>query len=119
MVANSRTLSFNYSKGCIRISYVIFKLLGLPPYIRILLNVEENRIVVLPTDKGDIDRIKPNYQSKAFVKDPRFYSKLLVEKIFITSHWDLGKCYRVNVEFDQDRGVFASDLTKAIEMEAR
>ncbi len=119
MVANSRTLSFNYSKGCIRISYVIFKLLGLPPYIRILLNVEENRIVVLPTDKGDIDRIKPNYQSKAFVKDPRFYSKLLVEKIFITSHWDLGKCYRVNVEFDQDRGVFASDLTKAIEMETR
>lgn len=119
MVANSRTLSFNYSKGCIRISYVIFKLLGLPPYIRILLNVEENRIVVLPTDKGDIDRIKPNYQSKAFVKDPRFYSKLLVEKIFITSHWDLGKCYRVNVEFDQDRGVFASDLTKAIEMETK
>jgi hypothetical protein len=119
MVANSRTLSFNYSKGCIRISYEVFQLLGLPPYIRILLNVEEKRIVVLPTDKGDIDRIKPNYQSKSFMQHPRFYSKLLVEKIFITSHWNLDKCYRVNVEFDQDRGVFASDLTKATETEAR
>ena len=79
----------------------------------------EIAVVVLSTDKCDLDRIKLNYKSKSIFKDPRLYSKLLVEKIFITSDWNLNKSYRVNVEFDHDKGGFTSDLTKAIELGAK
>ena len=119
MVGHSKTLSFNYDNGCIRISHEVFKLLGYPKFIKILLNAGKRQIVVLSTDKCDLDRIKLNYKSKSIFKDPRLYSKLLVEKIFITSDWNLNKSYRVNVEFDHDKGGFTSDLTKAIELGAK
>ena len=116
-MANRKTLSFNYHSGCIRISYEVFKVLGFPNYIKILLNAEKRQIVLLPTDKSDTDRIKLNYKSKSFFKAQRLYSKLLVEKIFIASGWDLNKCYRVSIEYDHKKEGFACDLAKVLELD--
>lgn len=119
MALNSKTLSFNFNDGIIRISHEVFKLLKFPEFIRILLNIGEKRIIIQPTDKNDTDRISINYNIKTFEDNPRIHSKLLVEKIYITSGWDLEKRYRVNIDYDSARGVFAADLTKASETGAK
>ena len=120
MVAEpTHRISFNYHKGTIRVAYEVLKAMGFPRYVKFLYNVKEGEILLLAADKGDIDRIPINYGIKSFEDSPRFYSKLLVERIFITSGWDLSKTYSASIRYNEGTNAYGANLNEAVVLERK
>ena len=110
-------ISFNYFAGTIRVAYEILKAMDLPKYIKFLLNVKDKEILILETDKKDIDRIEINYNIKSIERNTRFYSKLLVEKIFATSGWNLSKTYSAILKYNENTNAYGANLNEAVILE--
>ena len=91
--------------------------MDLPKYIKFLLNVKDKEILILETDKKDIDRIEINYNIKSIERNTRFYSKLLVEKIFATSGWNLSKTYSAILKYNENTNAYGANLNEAVILE--
>ena len=95
-------------------TYEILDKLLLPNFIRIMINVEEKKLIITSSSKSDPDHIKVNYSFRSLKTNGlQIYSKLLVEKIFIVANWDFKKTYRLKATFDASRGarvVLLSDV---------
>ena len=108
---NNSSISFAFYNGLIRMGYEILEKLLLPKYIRIMINVEERRLIISASNKNDPDHIKINYSLPSLkAKGLQIYSKLLVEKIFIVANWDFRKSYRLNTSLDMNRGAIVASL---------
>ena len=91
--------------------YEILEKLLLPRFIRIMINVEEGRLIISASNKNDPDHIKINYSLPSLkAKGLQIYSKLLVEKIFIVANWDFKKTYRLNTSLDDSTGAMVASL---------
>ena len=111
MKTNKSSITFAFYKGLIRIGYEVLEKLLLPQFIRILINVDEMKIIISSTIKGDPDKIKINYLLKSLKpKGLQIYSKLLVEKIYIVANWDFNKPHRLNTTLDINRGAVIASL---------
>ena len=95
-------------------TYEILDKLLLPSFIRIMINVEEKRLIITASNKSDPDHIRVNYSFRSLKTNGlQIYSKLLVEKIFIVANWDFKKTYRLKATFDASRGAIIVLLSDA------
>ena len=113
METRNSSISFYYKEGRIRLSYSALERLGKPKYIRFLLSILENKIIIMGSETKDSDCVKVNYSLKALSRGLLIYSKLFVEKIFISADWNLYEIYIVNIEFDENKGVYEANLRNA------
>lgn len=111
----SQTVGFNYVCGRIRINHEVLEKLFLPKFIKIMLNADDGRIVIIGSDSYDQSCIKINYSLKSIKRlGVYIYSKLLVEKVYIVAGWNLARAYRIQMSLDSDMGTMAANLKDAI-----
>ena len=83
--------------------------------MKIMLNADDGRIVIIGSDSYDQNCIKINYSLKSIKRlGVYIYSKLLVEKVYIVAGWNLARAYRIQMSLDSDMGTMAANLKDAI-----
>ena len=114
MVAGSKTVTFIFNEGLVRISTGIISKMEKPSFIRFLLNIKEEKLILIPLTKKDQQCVKVNYDLKSEHNGVRIYSKLLAEKIYAIMNWNLNRAYRIESVVELEDKTFIVDLNDAI-----
>ena len=91
-------VSFGYKKNTIRIAYYTLITLGLPLYIRFLVNKETKQFAVQASGKDDLTALKVDYFNQSEVR-MRHVSSLLVHQLFEMNGWNKIALDKIQVPF--------------------
>ena len=106
-------VSFYYKKNTIRIAFYSLYCLGLPVYIRFLVNPEKKQFAVQASGKDDLTALKVDYLNQSEVR-MRHVSALLVHQLFEMGNWNKKFIYRIEGKHIPKHNMVVFNLDEAV-----
>ena len=107
-------LSFSFRRGRLLVYYSTIRNLGMPEYVRFLLNSKEKRIAIQKCEEIDRDGIRVPKRGEIEKYQFEINSSPLLSVIYKKCNWDYEKSYLVSGEAFPKNNLIDFDLNTAV-----